>query len=162
VLVSAGNYATLSLIDIAYRGVQPLFFATPVALGGLGLTPPIIGNILSCYGILNGIAQVFFFARIHDRLGSKNTFLYGILCCFPLIAAFPVMNFIAKSSGDTDGLAWSIWALVGLQIFLSIGMNFSYGLQSSLLFHLRTLSLFQVPSSSSLPVLPPIVPQWEQ
>jgi MFS family permease len=45
VILAGGNYAALSLVDIAYRGVQPLFFSTPRSLGGLGLSPPEIGPV---------------------------------------------------------------------------------------------------------------------
>lgn len=47
VIVSALNYASLALTDIAIRSVQPVFFATPIELGGLGLPPYKIGHILS-------------------------------------------------------------------------------------------------------------------
>lgn len=47
VVVAALNYAALALTDIAVRAVQPVFFATPIELGGLGLTPDRIGRILS-------------------------------------------------------------------------------------------------------------------
>jgi MFS family permease len=47
VIVAGGNYALLSLVDIAFRGIQPLFFSTPRSLGGLGLAPPKIGLVSS-------------------------------------------------------------------------------------------------------------------
>lgn len=47
VLISALNYACLALVDIMLRSVQPVFYATPVELGGLGLPPYMIGRILS-------------------------------------------------------------------------------------------------------------------
>lgn len=123
VLVAAGNYATLSLVDIAFRAIQPLFFSTPIALGGLGLPPPAIGNILSLYGVFNGIIQVFFFARIHDYFGSKKTFVGGMLCAFPSFIAFPVINYMARA----QGLGTAVWVAVGVQTFISIGMTLSYG-----------------------------------
>lgn len=58
VIISAGNYATLSLIDIAFRSIQPVFLSTPIEMGGLGLQPATIGNLLSVFGVLNGIVQV--------------------------------------------------------------------------------------------------------
>lgn len=45
VIIAGGNYALLSLVDISYRGVQPIFYSTPVELGGLGLTPSQIGTV---------------------------------------------------------------------------------------------------------------------
>ncbi|KAG5715809.1 putative peptide/nitrate transporter, partial [Termitomyces sp. T112] len=41
VLLAAGNYAGLSLVDIAFRAIQPLFLSTPIAFGGLGLSPSV-------------------------------------------------------------------------------------------------------------------------
>ena len=56
VLLSAIDYVTLSLVDIAFRTIQPLFFSTPVENGGLGLAPPSIGNILASFGALHWIS----------------------------------------------------------------------------------------------------------
>lgn len=47
VIVAAMNYSALALTDIAIRAVQPVFYATPIELGGLGLPPHMIGRILS-------------------------------------------------------------------------------------------------------------------
>ncbi|KIL59877.1 hypothetical protein M378DRAFT_965882 [Amanita muscaria Koide BX008] len=71
VIIAGANYASLSLIDIAFRAIQPVFFSTPIELGGLGLSPAAIGNVLSIFGLLAGIFELFFFTRIVDRLGAK-------------------------------------------------------------------------------------------
>ncbi|KAG6853476.1 hypothetical protein C0991_004092 [Blastosporella zonata] len=123
VVLAAGNYAVLSLVDIAFRAIHPLFLSTPIALGGLGLPPPTIGNILSLYGICNGVFQVFFFAGIHDRFGSKKTFVAGMACAFPCFIAFPLISQMAK----TEGLSTLVWTAVALQTLLSIGLSLSYG-----------------------------------
>ncbi|KAG5350892.1 hypothetical protein C0989_008863 [Termitomyces sp. Mn162] len=123
VLLAAGNYAGLSLVDIAFRAIQPLFLSTPIAFGGLGLSPSVIGKILSAYGICNGVFQVFFFSSIHDHFGSKKTFVVGIACAFPCFIAFPIINAIAKSQGVTT----IVWAVVAFQALISIGLNLSYG-----------------------------------
>ncbi|TRM65076.1 major facilitator superfamily domain-containing protein [Schizophyllum amplum] len=123
VLIAGLNYAFLSLVDISYRAIQPLFFSTPVALGGLGLPPSQIGTILSVFGVLNGIFQIFFFARIHDHFGSKKTFTVGIASCLPIFALFPLINLYAKA----EGYSLMVWVLVGLQIVLSLLVSLSYG-----------------------------------
>jgi MFS family permease len=127
VLIAAGNYAFLSLVEIAFRAIQPLFFSTPIELGGLGMSPSTIGQILSAYGVLNGVFQVLFFARIHDYWGSKKVFVAGIVSAFPVFAAFPLMSYIAK----TQGLSTMVWAVVAFQTVISIGLNLSYGEQAS-------------------------------
>ncbi|KAF9223893.1 MFS multidrug-resistance DHA1 sub-family [Gyrodon lividus] len=122
VLIAAGNYATLSLLDIAIRAVQPLFYATPTELGGLGLDPPRIGNILSVYGVVNGFFQVFFFARLHDRFGSKAIYSVAMASTVPLVLTFPVINAL----GRAQGLSWMVWSVIGLQLALTIVLNLAY------------------------------------
>jgi len=122
VIIVAGNYAFLSLVDIAFRAIQPLVYSTPIELGGLGMPPSTIGQILSVYGILNGVFQALFFARIHEYWGSKKVFTVGMASAFPAFCAFPLMSHLAK----TQGLSTMVWIIVVFQTFISIGLNMSY------------------------------------
>jgi hypothetical protein len=74
VIIAGSNYAFVSLVDISFRAIQPLFLSTPIELGGLGLSPFTIGTILSVFGVLNGFCQIFFFPSIHKR-GARRKFL---------------------------------------------------------------------------------------
>ena len=127
VLIAAGNYAAMALVDIAFRSVQPVFFATPIELGGLGLDPPRIGNILSIYGVLNGLFQIFFFADMHDRFGSKAIYSVALVSGIPLMLTYPLLNALAQ----TQGLSWMVWSMVGVQVMLSMILNLAYGERSS-------------------------------
>ncbi|KAF9244094.1 major facilitator superfamily domain-containing protein [Melanogaster broomeanus] len=124
VLIAAGSYATLSLVEIAFRAVVPVFLATPIEMGGLNLDPPTIGNLLSLVGLSNGILQWAFFARMHDWLGAKTMFLVTVSAFLPIIALYPAISFMARS----QGLGISVWCLVGLQMTLFIFANFAFGL----------------------------------
>ncbi|ESK95843.1 member of major facilitator superfamily multidrug- dha1 sub-family [Moniliophthora roreri MCA 2997] len=124
VLIAAGNYACLSLVDISVRAIQPLFFSTPIEHGGLGLPPSMIGNLMSIFGFLNGITQIFFFAKIHDKLGSKITFTIGIASAIPVFLTFPAIRYLVLAN---QGVTPLVWVLVGLQIVVSILLSFSYG-----------------------------------
>jgi hypothetical protein len=123
ILIAAGNYAFLSCVEIAFRAIQPLFLSTPIHLGGLGLPLPSIGTLLSVQAILNGIFQVFFFAQIHDRWGSKKTFIAGVACAIPLFVTFPVANAFAR----TQGYSIAVWTAIGIQIIAGILLNISWG-----------------------------------
>ncbi|KAJ7833182.1 member of major facilitator superfamily multidrug-resistance, DHA1 sub-family [Mycena leptocephala] len=123
VIVAASNYAFLALVDVAIRAMQPVFFATPIELGGLGLPTSRIGNLLSIFGLLNGIFQVSFFARMHDYLGSKTMFIVGLVSALPTFGALPLMNYLARA----QGLNMLVWAIALTHIVLSIGLSFSYG-----------------------------------
>ena len=122
VFIAAGNYAALSLFDIAFRAVQPLFFATPLELGGLGLDPPRIGNILAIYGVVNGLFQIFFFADLHHRFGSKTIYSVSMAVSIPMIITLPILNAVAR----VQGLSLMVWSIVGLQLSLSVVFNLAY------------------------------------
>lgn len=123
VMTAAAAYAGLSLVDISFRAIQPLFFSTPIASGGLGLDPPTIGKVLAFFGILNGLLNVFFFRPFHDRLGTKYLFMTGVAAAVPVFAMFPLLSAIAK----TQGLSISLWAGVAVQVVFSVLLNLSYG-----------------------------------
>ncbi|KAI0774849.1 MFS general substrate transporter [Trametes elegans] len=122
-LLSVANYAVLALVEIAYYALQPLFFATPVALGGLGLAPPMIGAILGTFGVLNGVFQAFFFAPLMDRCGPKWLFQQGLLVFVPLYLLYPAMSLYAKAYGVTP----VVWAMVLLQQMLLVIMDLAFG-----------------------------------
>ena len=123
VLLSVSNYATLSLVEISFRAIQPLFLSTPISSGGLGLDPPSIGKILAWLGILNGIFQVTCFARAHEIFGTKRLFVGGLCCGVPVFALFPVMNALAR----VHGLGLAVYSAVALQIVFSLVWNSCFG-----------------------------------
>ncbi len=67
--MAVANYGALSLLDIAWAALLPLFYATPVEDGGMGFSPSTIGLILGLLGLLNGAIQGMFSARAQRRLG---------------------------------------------------------------------------------------------
>ncbi|KAG1746535.1 major facilitator superfamily domain-containing protein [Suillus paluster] len=75
IVIPIANYSMLSLLDLSLRTVMPLFFSTPMYLGGLGLTPSSIGSWMALFGLVEGVFQVLFFAKIIDWLGPKRLFL---------------------------------------------------------------------------------------
>lgn len=63
VRVAIANYATISILDIARAALMPLFYATPIEVGGLGLTPETIGLLLGGY-----VRDIKIFSRFHAAL----------------------------------------------------------------------------------------------
>lgn len=124
VLVAVLNYALLSLIDIAFIAIQPLFYATSISVGGLGLSPPTIGTCLGLYGLFMGTFHVFFFARFYDWLGPKKLLILTLFTNIPIFALFLLINFLAKSYG-MNAITWSA---VCFQLCLCVFSDMSGGL----------------------------------
>ncbi|KAI0767188.1 MFS general substrate transporter [Fomes fomentarius] len=123
VLISIANYGMLAISDIAFFALVPLFFATPIALGGLGLPPATIGFILGALGIIDGVLQALLFARAVRRWGPKQVYQAGMLMFIPMYALFPVMSIYAKVHGVTP----AVWVLVFVQMVLLVIMDLAYG-----------------------------------
>ena len=133
VIIATTNLAALALTDRFYIATQPLFLSTPIDDGGLSLSVSAIGTFSSTSGIVVGLSQVFFFAPLHARLGSKYLFILGLSAAIPRFILWPVMNWVAKRDGYT-GL---IWFGLGLQMFCSAFIQFSYGTSSHVLFAVK-------------------------
>lgn len=123
IILSVANYASLALLDIAYRAVQPLFLSTPIELRGLGASPTTIGLVLGTFGILNGLFQLAFFAKIVERWGARKLFIAGMTAFIPLWALCPLINLVAQQYGVTR----PVWFLVYLQLSIQILMDMSFG-----------------------------------
>ena len=123
VMLSIANYLLLAFIDMSFIGLQPLFFATPIHLGGLGLPPPTIGSYLGIFGLLSGTAQALFFSRAVRFFGLKRLLLTSLSCFVPLFALFPIINNLAREWGRSP----AVWSLVASQLLLNCATEFSFG-----------------------------------
>ncbi|KLO06723.1 MFS general substrate transporter [Schizopora paradoxa] len=141
VTLAASNYALLSLLDIAYRALQPVFLSTPLSLAGPGLSPRSIGWALAGLGVMNGAFQVLGFAKAVKRWGVRNCYLAGIACAGAIFMTFPAMSVVVRwgiitpSTTDTAPEEESmtetarniVYAILFLQLVLTVGLNICYG-----------------------------------
>ncbi|KAG2146251.1 major facilitator superfamily domain-containing protein [Suillus clintonianus] len=114
VRAAAASYCTLTLFYIAVFSILPLFYATPIELGGLSLDPPRIGAILAASSFSHGAVQLLFFSRLHDRFGPGALNIAGVSSGIPIVMLFPVINALARA----HGLGLMVWLLVGVQLGL--------------------------------------------
>jgi hypothetical protein len=115
----------ISLIDITYACIMPLFCSTPTSLGGLGFSPAAIGIFFSIYGVLNGLFQVFCFAAVTNRYGAKRVLVVCVITGFPIIALFPLMSIWTKHYGYVTP---AVYAMILLQTALFIVYSMSFGI----------------------------------
>ena len=102
----------------------PLFFSSPIEIGGLDLDPPKIGYIIGAYGATSAIFQALFSARIIRRFGAGKTFLMSRFILIPIFLLFPTINTVAVTFGKRSPL---VWALTILLISCSIFFDMGYG-----------------------------------
>jgi hypothetical protein len=124
VVLSSANYALLSLVEISFRAIYPVFLSTPINLGGLGLPPRMIGKILSTRDLFIAIFQICFFARLDKRWGTKMVFMGGLVSSLPTFALFPIISSLVRHQGHS----FAFWAAVGSQIMFTVFWNMSFGL----------------------------------
>ncbi|KAG2138616.1 major facilitator superfamily domain-containing protein [Suillus bovinus] len=122
VLTVTASYVTMSLFYAAFNLVLPIFFSTPIELGGLSLDPPQIGAILAISGVAHGVFQLLFYAQLHERLGARAMNIAGVVSGVPITILFPVTNGLAR----VHGMGWTVWLSVGVQLSLLTSLVMCY------------------------------------
>lgn len=123
VLIPIANYACIATLEITMYALQPLFYSTPIELGGLGFDPVTIGLWMGAFGIVNGVLQTMIFAPLVDKFGSKTIFRFCEMCFIPIFALFPITNIVARQYG----INWLVWFLLTCSLLLGVFMDMSFG-----------------------------------
>ncbi|KAG2048932.1 MFS general substrate transporter [Suillus hirtellus] len=93
------SYATTGPFHMSFISILPVFYATPIELGGLSLDPPHIGSILAASGIAHGVFQLLFYARLYDLFGAGAIHITGVSSGIIIVILFPVINALARAHG---------------------------------------------------------------
>lgn len=135
----------LALLDMAAMALIPLVWSTPVALGGLDLSPASIGLWMSGYGCLNAVVQFTMFPRVVARLGPGRVFLTSIAAYVLIYTMFPFENLAARARSS------AVWFLVVLQLasICITDMGFSEPLSLRWVRFVANAGLFQTRCSCS-------------
>jgi hypothetical protein len=123
VMIPIANYGTLGLVEIGLFVLLPLFYSSPIEIGGLGLPPPIIGTFLAIFGIVVGTVQTLFAAKIIERFGAKTVFCSAVLSFYPLILLFPIMSAVVMAQAKVGPI---IWVLLVVQLIFMVLMYLAY------------------------------------
>ena len=106
VMIPVVNYGMLGLLDIGLLALLPLFYSSPIEIGGLGFPPAVIGTALATFGIVNGIVQASFGAKLIDWFGPKRMFCLAVLFFYPLTFLFPIMSAVVTVQGKVGPITW--------------------------------------------------------
>lgn len=117
------SYAWLAFLDTGHGALQPLFFATPVRLRRLGMSPATIGSCLGIFEPLDVAVQGSVFPELLRRLRLKGFFLTCMLCFIPLVTILPVVNHFVREWG----LSPVVWASIVLQFMINCVTDMAAG-----------------------------------
>lgn len=115
------SFTLLSLEAISYQALLPLFFFTPVPLGGLGFTEAQIGSALSLRGIATIGVQLFAFAPLVTWMGATRLYRILIALYVPTFLLLPVLNVLARA-----GSPMLEWVGVGVVLWLGAVSNMAF------------------------------------
>jgi hypothetical protein len=124
VVISISNYVCLAFLNISLNALLPLFLAMPLEIGGLNLSPPIIGYIIGSYGAASAIFQAIYFASIVRRWGERRVFIAAMSTFLPVFLLLPLINFVARGWGQ---LSIGVCILVGILLIMIASMDLAYG-----------------------------------
>jgi MFS family permease len=117
----------MALSEICLFAIIPLFYSTPIELGGMGFSAATIGLCMGSYGIIDGALQVLLFARIVGRLGPKRLVISSFSVLPFIFAMFPIINMSARAWGVTP----LVWAMLYFQLLVVVFFCMSFGMFNS-------------------------------
>ncbi|EIW83692.1 MFS transporter [Coniophora puteana RWD-64-598 SS2] len=122
ILTLVANYGVIAILETSIYVLIPLYFSTPIELGGLGFDPRQIGYCLIIFGFINGFFQAFCFAPIIGRLGPKTFFTLGVTAYIPVFLCCPLANYITFNQGMTP----TVWGLLAIVLICAVLQDSSF------------------------------------
>ncbi|KAN0092805.1 Drug:H+ antiporter-1 family protein [Tylopilus felleus] len=115
--------AMMSLMDVSFNVLQPLFYQSPIRVGGLGLSPHIIGSFWATNSIVEGCVLALFAPKLTARFGAKRVLCWAVLWMYLVILLFPIMSAVATAQGKGSPM---IWILLVAQLMCKIVVDLSF------------------------------------
>ncbi|KAJ3038791.1 hypothetical protein HDV00_000279 [Rhizophlyctis rosea] len=125
-------YLHVMLLAFAYTAIVPVFWFTPIPLGGFGFTPLQISLFMCLTGLSQSIWLLIFFPPLQRRAGTKGIMkLCGVAYPF-WFAAMPILSVVLRW-GDGEGLRILFWVSLSLVLILGPGVSMAFtGVQLAL------------------------------
>ncbi|EJD35023.1 MFS general substrate transporter [Auricularia subglabra TFB-10046 SS5] len=116
------------LLSFFITALFPVFYFTPIELGGFGLPPPQISFFVALIGVSQACWLLFAFPPLQRRFGTANV-LRGCAIAWPLTyATMPVLNAVLRTGHTT-----AFWVAAPAASVLMGGVSMAYaGVQLAL------------------------------
>jgi MFS family permease len=118
------TYMLLSTISIGFDEAFPLWAMSTTEKGGLNISSPQVGNILSVTGAMLVVFTVVICPRVTNYYGTQKTFLIAQLSGAPLVIMIPVI----RNLQDLVHLnsTTSQWLIMTLFILFKMSTNLAF------------------------------------
>ncbi|GJD04505.1 major facilitator superfamily transporter [Colletotrichum higginsianum] len=120
-------YGYIMLLAIAYTAIVPVFWYTPVELGGFGFVFLQFSIMMAVNGISQALWLLIVFPPLQRRIGT-NGVLRACAYAYPLFFLLcPLGNLCLKAGVDDPGLVTLFWIIapIGLAIGSGVSMSFT-------------------------------------
>ncbi|KAJ7760702.1 major facilitator superfamily multidrug-resistance, DHA1 sub-family, partial [Mycena maculata] len=123
IFIALANHGLLAFCHMCNEALLPLFFATPISLGGLGLEPFSIGVIMGMAGFCNALVQLIFGGRLIRWYGPRRMFTVGFCALVVQFALYPLVGLLARRAGRVDT---AVGAALAALLSCTAPMYFAY------------------------------------
>ncbi|KAI0005771.1 MFS general substrate transporter [Xylariaceae sp. FL0662B] len=115
------NYGHAMLLGFAYTAIVPVFWYTPVALGGFAFTPLQISLLMGLTGLSQAVWLLLVFPPLQRRLGT-NGVLRACGTAYPLfMAVMPVLSLLLRADYRA-----AFWTAVPLCLVVGPGVSMAF------------------------------------
>ncbi|OHE93564.1 major facilitator superfamily transporter [Colletotrichum orchidophilum] len=119
-------YGYLMLLVLSYTAIVPVFWYTPVQLGGFGFTPLQILIMMSVSGIAQVLWLVVIFPPLQHRIGT-NGVLRACAYAYPWFYVLcPLSNIFLKAGVHNPAMVTFFWVFTPTALIIGSGVSMSF------------------------------------
>lgn len=115
------TYAHVMLLAFAYTAIAPVFWFTPLPLGGLAFTPLQIALFMGLGGLSQAIWILAVFPPLQRRIGTNGVMRWCATAYPVFFAAFPCFNILLSRGWET-----TFWVVAPVLYCASSGVSMSF------------------------------------
>jgi hypothetical protein len=117
-------FAHITILAFAYTAIIPVFWYTPVHLGGFSFTPLQISLMMGLNGAAQAAWLLLVFPPLHHRLGSNGVMRLCALAYPWFFLCFPLGNVLLRM--NTEGSLKIFWVFMPVTLALGSGVAMSF------------------------------------
>lgn len=118
-------YGHIMTLAFAYTAIIPVFWFTPVPLGGWGFTPLQISLMMGLNGAAQAAWLLLVFPPLQHRIGTKGVIQLCALAYPVFFLGCPIGNILLRSGSEASIKAFWVFAPTMLAIGCGVSMSFT-------------------------------------